>query len=142
MAAFDAPILEKTQPPVPPAHSDSFLSDSEKDKDSGIGKDSEKDKEAGHVQPPVEVATDDVGEVFDDVRVIDLDENGKERPIGEQHLYLIKIRLLMCLQRAPATMLRDCSRWRMTHRYRSSPFALSFLALVLLLSHRCSASSS
>ena len=83
MAAFDAPILEKTQPPVAPAHSDSFLSGSEKDRDSGIGKESEKDQEAGHVQPPVEVASDDVGEVFDDVRVIDLDENGKERPIGE-----------------------------------------------------------
>ncbi|KAL1712381.1 OPT oligopeptide transporter protein-domain-containing protein [Schizophyllum commune] len=91
MAAFDAPILEKTQPPVVPAHSDSFLSESEKDKDSGIGKDSEKDKEAGHVQPPVEVATDDVGEVFDDVRVIDLDENGKERPIESARDYATRL---------------------------------------------------
>ena len=69
MAAVDAPVLEKTQPPAAPEHADSFSS--------------EKEKGGGKEKPTVEVVGDDLGEVFDDVRDIDLDENGKERPIGE-----------------------------------------------------------
>ncbi|TRM57369.1 hypothetical protein BD626DRAFT_540586, partial [Schizophyllum amplum] len=86
MAAFDAPTLEKTQPTAP-QHSDSFLF--EKDKELG-----------GKAAPVVEVTgDDDVGEVFDDVRAVDLDENGNERPIESARDYAMR---LMSLEDDPS----------------------------------------
>ncbi|KAL1669826.1 OPT oligopeptide transporter protein-domain-containing protein [Schizophyllum commune] len=77
MAAIDAPVLEKTQAPAAPEHADSFSS--------------EKEKGSGKEKPTVEVVGDDLGEVFDDVRDIDLDENGKERPIESARDYATRL---------------------------------------------------
>ena len=41
------------------------------------------------VNDKVDVAQDFQGEVYDDIRAIDLDETGKERPIGKDRLLFL-----------------------------------------------------
>ena len=48
-----------------------------------------------HPSEKVEVAEELTGEVYDDVRAIDLDEDGKERPIGRRHSTSSKERSLL-----------------------------------------------
>lgn len=54
---------------------------------------------------------DDVGDVYEDPRQIDLDENGKERPIGESYL----------LSSHPLRSLRSLLLPRNGHRRCYSP---------------------
>ena len=42
----------------------------------------DKEKDFKSVSGDSDVADLQIGEVFDDARIVDLDENGKERPIG------------------------------------------------------------
>lgn len=56
----------------------------------------------------VEVAGSIQGDVYDDIRAIDMGEDGKERPIGTVVAYLLKIFTYSCLTR------RDRHRRRYT----------------------------